>query len=162
AASLRGCVFLRRVDRRVLARLFCGGQVLHVDDARPRLHLAGEEREVLAQREPLEVAGEVNVAQVGMALEVEAVHLPRLPLVPLAAAAGGAGGGRRRRSRGEGGLERAGGRAPRRVGAGAHPPAGAAAGVAGAPSSPALGRGGPVGGALAGLAGLRLRPVLRL
>ena len=58
---------------------------LHVDEPGPRLHLAGQQREVLAQREALELAGQVDVAQVGVADEREAVHLPRLALVPVGA-----------------------------------------------------------------------------
>ena len=61
------------------------GHGLDVDEARPRLHDAREQREVLAQRVPLELRREVEVAQRGMAVEHEAVHLPALALVPVGA-----------------------------------------------------------------------------
>ena len=61
------------------------GHGLDVDDARPRLHLAGEEREVLAQRVALELARQVEVDEVRVADEGDAEHLPGLPLVPVGA-----------------------------------------------------------------------------
>src|SRR5688572_17015497 len=51
-------------------------QGLDVDDARPRLHHAGDQRVVLPEGMALEVARQVDVAQVGVAGEPEAVHLP--------------------------------------------------------------------------------------
>ena len=43
------------------------GHLLDVDDAGPRLHAAGQQRIVLAQRIPLELRRQVDVAQAGMA-----------------------------------------------------------------------------------------------
>jgi hypothetical protein len=56
-----------------------------VDDAGPRLDHAGEQREVLAQRVALEVRRQVHVAQVGVAVEPDAVHLVTFTLVPVGA-----------------------------------------------------------------------------
>ena len=56
-----------------------------VDDARPRLDHAGEQREVLAQRVALEVGGQVHVAQIGMTVEADPEHLVALTLVPVGA-----------------------------------------------------------------------------
>jgi hypothetical protein len=61
------------------------GHRLDVDDAGPRLHHAGQQGEVLAQRVPLEVAGQVHVAQVGVPGEADAEHLVGLALVPVGA-----------------------------------------------------------------------------
>ena len=47
--------------------------------------IAGQQREVLAQRVALEVARQVEVAQVGVAGEGDAEHLPGLALVPVGA-----------------------------------------------------------------------------
>ena len=70
----------------------CGGVVvvlaghrLDVDEAGPRLHHARQQREVLAQRVALELRREVEVAQRGVAVEHDAVHLPALALVPVGA-----------------------------------------------------------------------------
>jgi hypothetical protein len=62
-----------------------GRHGLDVDDARPRLDHARQQREVLAQRVALEVRRQVEVAQVGVAGEADAEHLPRLALVPVGA-----------------------------------------------------------------------------
>src|SRR5439155_18822059 len=51
----------------------------------PRLHLAREQRVVLAQRVPLELEREVEVTQRGMTVECDAEHLPGLALVPIGA-----------------------------------------------------------------------------
>src|SRR5690349_14949283 len=80
-----------RAPRGVAAYSFLGLFVvlarhgLDVDETGPRLHLAREEREVLAQRVPLEVARQVEMPQVRVAVEHEAVHLPALTLVPVGA-----------------------------------------------------------------------------
>ena len=58
------------------------GHGLDVDDAGPRLHDPREQRELLAERVPLELGREVDVAQVGVALEGDAEHLVGLALVP--------------------------------------------------------------------------------
>ena len=82
----------------VLGRFVLAGHGLDVDDAGPRLHPPGQQREVLAQRVALELAGQVEVGQVGVALEDDAEHLPRLALVPVGAGVDGhPGGGRQRR-----------------------------------------------------------------
>ena len=47
--------------------------------------MPGQQREVLAQRVPLEVARQVDVAQVGVPGEGDAEHLARLALVPVGA-----------------------------------------------------------------------------
>src|SRR3954470_22979925 len=59
------------------------GKGLDVDDAGPRLHLAGEQREVLAQWKAFELTGQIEMSQAGVTGEVKPVHLPRLPLVPV-------------------------------------------------------------------------------
>ena len=57
---------LGRLDRRRPRRASLGrGHGLHVDQAGPRLDLAGQQREVLAQREALELAGQVEVISRG-------------------------------------------------------------------------------------------------
>ena len=61
------------------------GHRLDVDEARPRLHDTRQQREVLAQRMPLELRREIEVAQRRMALEDDAEHLPALALVPVGA-----------------------------------------------------------------------------
>ena len=58
---------------------------LDVDEPGPRLHHAREQREVLAQRVPLELRRQVEVAQARVPVEDEAVHLPALALVPVGA-----------------------------------------------------------------------------
>ena len=69
----------------VVASSSAGRHGLDVDDAGPRLHHAGQQREVLAQRVALEVDRQVDVAEVGVAGEGDAEHLPRLALVPVGA-----------------------------------------------------------------------------
>src|SRR4051794_3666879 len=61
------------------------GNGLDVDQARPRLHLPRQEREVLPQRMALEPGRQVDVAYAGVPVELEPEHLPRLPLVPVGA-----------------------------------------------------------------------------
>src|SRR3954470_23666900 len=73
-----GCFVLR-----VLATLGLARQGFDVDQSGPGLHLACEEREVLAEGEALELGGQVHVPQPGMPVELEAVHLPGLALVPV-------------------------------------------------------------------------------
>ena len=73
-----------RHARRFAVAVFAGHR-LDVDEARPRLHLAREQREVLAQRVALELEREVEVTQRGMTVELDAEHLPRLALVPVGA-----------------------------------------------------------------------------
>ena len=48
-----------------LGFVVAGRHGLDVDDAGPRLHVAGQQREVLAERVALELARQVDVAQVG-------------------------------------------------------------------------------------------------
>ena len=61
------------------------GHGLDVDESGPRLHHPRQQRVVLAQRVALELRREVEVAERGMAVEHEAVHLPALALVPVGA-----------------------------------------------------------------------------
>ena len=56
---------------------------LDVDDAWPWFDHPGQQREVLAQRVALELGREVDVAQVGMAVEADAEHLVGLTFVPV-------------------------------------------------------------------------------
>ena len=74
---------LHRLLRRFV--VVVAGQRLDVDDARPRLDHAGQQREVLAQRVALELGRQVHVAQVGVAGEPDAEHLVGLALVPVGA-----------------------------------------------------------------------------
>ena len=91
ASAWSGVGFVRRhlADDGVLGRRLLGRHRLDVDDARPRLDHAGEQREVLAQREALELRRQVHVAQVGVAGEPDAEHLVGLPLVPVGAGVDG-------------------------------------------------------------------------
>ena len=59
------------------------GHSLDVDEAGPWLHDPSEQREVLTQRVPLELEREEEVTQRGVSVELDAVHLPALPLVPV-------------------------------------------------------------------------------
>ena len=58
---------------------------LDVDEPGPRLHLAREQRVVLAQRVALELERQIEVTQRGMTVERDAEHLPGLALVPVGA-----------------------------------------------------------------------------
>ena len=81
-----GCRCVVMPCRRLLSGpAVVAGHRLDVHEPGPRLHLAGEQREVLAQRVPLELAGQVQVAQLRVTLEADAVHLPALALVPVGA-----------------------------------------------------------------------------
>ena len=78
----------RRVTRHDSPRSLVGfivldGHRFDVDDARPRLDHSGQQREVLLQGVPFEVAGQVHVAEIGMAVEADAEHLVALALVPV-------------------------------------------------------------------------------
>src|SRR5262249_14156178 len=58
---------------------------LDIDDAGPRLDLTRQQREVLAQWKPFELARQVDVPESGMTREQKAVQLPGLALVPVGA-----------------------------------------------------------------------------
>src|SRR5438445_13875959 len=85
-ASFAGSFVARSVARSVAGFVVSNtGHGLDVDDARPGLHHAGQQREVLAERVPLELTRQVDVPQTGVPDEVDAEHLPRLALVPVGA-----------------------------------------------------------------------------
>src|SRR5215472_4483960 len=62
-------VIASRLPLRALALVRLARDGLDVDQPGPRLHGAGQQGEVLAQRVALELARQVQVAQPGMALE---------------------------------------------------------------------------------------------
>ncbi len=61
------------------------GHALDVHEARPRLHLACEQRKVLAQRMSFELRRQIEMTETRMTVEDDAEHLPRLTLVPIGA-----------------------------------------------------------------------------
>ncbi len=86
--KIRGCgrhsrTSLGGVGSRVVGTRGLARHRLDVDETRPRLHLAREQREVLAQRMAFELGRKVEVTQARMTVEDDAVHLPRLALVPV-------------------------------------------------------------------------------
>ena len=103
---------------------------LDVDDAGPRLDHPGQQREVLAQRVALELARQVDVAQVGMTVEADPEHLVGLALVPVGAGVDGDPRVDRERVVGNVGLQRHADVAPDVGEAGEHLEPRLAAGVA--------------------------------